>query len=574
MQFQLPSNLQQKLIAYDPKLKELARQTNQPTKAPCKTKYPLGNVPHLIPYEVVSESLQQDAINNINTCEAKFRYQEFRKTIGDVATTERRVFTKAILYHYEQCWYAAWLPQQGEDYLFGYAFAFKDTVSARKALPREIINMIDTYERVSIGRTLFYVLRENVTKEDIINKKFHSVYPWRPSYFGNYYRKSVEIQKIIKNFEESLTHNLPVWKDSCHMFDRIRCNEIYKVLDINKDLIPEDKRTGWELTINNLIEVFSMRDEVYGPNSYRDNEYQLILNHLDVWNTPYFRKWMQQQLNECIDKFNDLENKESVFIKRGFKKILRLAVAINYVKTIWPDCPIDYFQQYLDELMCVRTHDSCNKVSAEWLRANMPVKSFFQILNKHYQNQLEKERYHSMSSDLGIRYINFYDWNDTISMIHTIITNHVELKAPRRWRLSEFHEHVQEKAWKIKNPNVKLPQDLFPEPVKIDIDNQVWTFMQPIDTHQLSRWGQAVRNCVGSSSNYAEGIRKKKHFIVLCMIDNKPQFTIQLRVDMGSMSVDQIRGLSNSLLTPDQTEQYTQAFSLALQSLESSLRSN
>jgi hypothetical protein len=51
-------------------------------------------------------------------------------------------------------------------------------------------------------------------------------------------------------------------------------------------------------------------------------------------------------------------------------------------------------------------------------------------------------------------------------------------------------------------------------PIKVQHNDQQWTFIQPIDTHQLAAWGQAVRNCVGNATNYAEGVRKKQHFIV------------------------------------------------------------
>ena len=91
-----------------------------------------------------------------------------------------------------------------------------------------------------------------------------------------------------------------------------------------------------------------------------------------------------------------------------------------------------------------------------------------------------------------------------------------------------------------------------------------WTFFQPHDTHQLSAWGEAVRNCVGNASGYAEGVRKKKHFIVLCMVDGKPKFTVQLTVEMGMMSVSQIVGTSNQRLTQEQKDSYTEAFGKAL----------
>ena len=56
MQFSLPSNLQQELLAYDPKLKALAKQAENKKPAK-KAKYPLGNIPHLIPEMIVTGKL-------------------------------------------------------------------------------------------------------------------------------------------------------------------------------------------------------------------------------------------------------------------------------------------------------------------------------------------------------------------------------------------------------------------------------------------------------------------------------------------------------------------------------------
>jgi hypothetical protein len=55
-------------------------------------------------------------------------YREFTKV-----TTEGTI-THAILYHYEQVWYAAWLPPKGKetDYVYGYTYAYKDTATACK----------------------------------------------------------------------------------------------------------------------------------------------------------------------------------------------------------------------------------------------------------------------------------------------------------------------------------------------------------------------------------------------------------------------------------------------------------
>jgi hypothetical protein len=57
------------------------------------------------------------------------------------------------------------------------------------------------------------------------------------------------------------------------------------------------------------------------------------------------------------------------------------------------------------------------------------------------------------------------------------------------------------------------------------------------------------------------------------MIDNQPQFTVQLKVSNGMMTVDQIAGVSNASLTSGQREDYTQVFGQALQQREKVLAS-
>jgi hypothetical protein len=65
MQFQLPTNLQSKLIAYDPQLKALARSQNKPKTK--KSKYPLGNPVDLIPNDIIKPARLQAAIDARST---------------------------------------------------------------------------------------------------------------------------------------------------------------------------------------------------------------------------------------------------------------------------------------------------------------------------------------------------------------------------------------------------------------------------------------------------------------------------------------------------------------------------
>ena len=208
----------------------------------------------------------------------------------------------------------------------------------------------------------------------------------------------------------------------------------------------------------------------------------------------------------------------------------------------------------------------------------MPVTSFFNILSKFYEkSKIEQESRitsYYYSADLGLHRFRFFTFGDTLNMIDSLLENNHPVPIPKRWRIDEFHDIVQAEAWKIRNPNEKLPQDLFPEPIKVEHAGTSWSFFQPQDTHQLAMWGQAVRNCVGSANSYAEGVRKKKHFLVLCMVDGSPMFTVQLEVNMGMMSVRQIAGLSNSRLSEEDRDLYTKAFAAALQEQESRLKSD
>jgi hypothetical protein len=196
-----------------------------------------------------------------------------------------------------------------------------------------------------------------------------------------------------------------------------------------------------------------------------------------------------------------------------------------------------------------------HQVSTTWLNENMPVASFFRYLEKHKETT-------EPGSWLRRR---FAMWEDTVTMLNRLLREKPEaVTVPKRWRLEEFHDHVQSEVWKLANKDEDLPQDLFPAPIKIQANDTSWTFFQPNSVHQLASWGQAVRNCVGNATHYADGVKNKKHFIVLALIEGKPKFTVQLEVNNAIMSVRQIVGLQNSSLTPDEKSQYTFMFGKAL----------
>jgi hypothetical protein len=569
MYFHLPSNLQQELLAYDPKLKALVKE-QEPKKTTKKAKYPLGNIPHLIPENVVRAGYQQDAIDRINASSVSERYCRFTKVV-DIATPQARTITIAVLYHFEQCWYAAWLPAKGEDYLYGYAFAFKNTAAAAKVVPRHIWNTKDRCTEHNIGRGVqTFTYSRTITKQDVIAG--NDARNWRAMGIASYYQKSRDMNDAINSFEKTLMETIPTWDDCRSMFERIKCNNLLDALEFPSALTNciED-RSAFKLTVDGMVNLANLW---MASNNYISTHHLTIQNIEHIITTPSIKKQLQLMLDKSVAEYNNPVNHQRKAVKYGYKEFEQTTNSIYFINRVWHDCPLDHYRTYFEELRVVNlNHLRTNDTLLAWLREHMSVTSFLNMMRKYVEKSNEEHRRISSLSDHDFIIHAWYEMNDTFSMMMRIFENDKTIEAPKRWRMPDFHDYVQAEAWKIANKKESLHQDLFPTPVKVSMGDSDWTFLQPIDTHQLAQWGQAVRNCVGSASQYAEDIKKRKHFIVLCMIDGKPTFTIQLDVSMGVMNVKQIAGVGNQRLDEDQKEKYSNAFKLALQSRNDELSS-
>jgi len=568
MEFQLPTNLQIKLLAYDPTLKKLACANNSKTKS-TKSKFPLGQPIDIIPQDVLRTSLVQDAIDAINSCPVPQRVHEFKRMNGFAKTV-----TCAVLYHYESCWYAAWLPPKGQeqDYVYGYSFAYKDNKTSRNMVPYKVSTTEGT-QVVKYGRSDFITYSQLVSKQNIIDG--NSGHNWvLPSITWN---KGSSIRDVIQRFEESLKETIPVWDDARGgMFARLKNSNFVSLLEL-ENIIDKELKNTWKPSVDNLFHIID--EAVLFPSDYHYGVYRSYKSIRHIIDKPFFRKWIQARCDETIERLNDKDNRLERYVKQPWNQIKHLFRMMLYINSIWPNCPIDYYQTHIDNLLAIyNLHCQLDNMRVStWLNKHMPVASFFTIVEKVVTNPDKRLGTCTTDSMTGLNQYYLSDWVDTVNMLRDVLADkeskNETLAPPKRWRLTEFHDYIQGEAWKVKHVNNALPQDLFPEPIKVQYNNQTWTFIQPIDTHQLAAWGQAVRNCVGNASNYADGVRKKKHFIVLAMLDNKPTFTIQLEVDMGMMSVKQIVGTSNSRLSDDERHAYTESFRLALKQQESKLQS-
>jgi hypothetical protein len=595
MEFNLPQDLSKHLIAYDPLLSEEIKKQRSANRAnqPDKPRYPLGLLQeNLFPEEVVPTSRFLLAVENINAESVAERYRHYNRVDANCEVTY------AILYNYQNVWVASWLPPEEKkgQYIYGFSYAIRDTAKNLEIIEKLKERTGLEPKVVTVKRSKFLVFTKLMTKEDIVRNytgHTHSCYSWKiANHFT--YKRGNQLSRLCNQFTESVRATLPVWGMNSHygnIFERtVDSSSFIKLLDLvqvmknfNENFVND---LQWVPSFENYMQIVKLTQS-NRPSLQRKN---YISSHyskpyskfktIPIFEKPFFKKWIQ----ECCDKVrNNIaieKNDNRELVTAPWKKILNLANNIEAIIDVWPNCPIDYFQTHIDilsKMECVMNDQ--NSRCSEWLNTNMPVASFFQCLSKYNERAVEKNDHYGQRK--------FATWIDTMNMLSRLIEKAPDsVPIPKRWRLDEFHDLVQAESWKHTHEDKALPQDLFPNPVKIvseayifqpttvehALENGIveaivkttWTFFQPSCLHQLAAWGQAVRNCVGNASSYAEGVVQKKHFIVLAMVDNKPKFTVQLEVNNGVMSVRQIVGMHNSSLTPDDKQQYTKMFGQAL----------
>ena len=546
MEFQLPSNLQQHLVKYDPQLKKLI-----PPSKPKVSRNTLGLPDDIIPAHIIKRVVLSKVVTHINAEPVEERYYVFKKN-----STE----TRAVIYHVENLWVAAWLPNPGEDYVYGISFACKANAFNKINIPfgykGERLFNIDNVIPKKYGRTDFYTWTDYITIDHIKNGLTNPY--WLHNTTG-YKQKLQEIKRNLTSFTAEIKQSIPHWKEAGthNIFNRLH------------------PVTNTYTHILRIPEKYPLAPEEIQPSVPGIDVYKMYLdeNNRYVLDTPWFKRYINTEAQKIITAFHDPTTASPEVLTKIHDEVTHTLAWINKILKIWPDCPIDYLQTAISNntFTLLTNHSlywtlsSSNGEVHTWLNTYLPVDSFFKILAK-YTDEL-KTKHNPLSRS---RYT-FQLLFDTIAMLDQILTAGETIDPPKRWRIEEFHDHIQTKAWTIKNPNQDLPQDLFPTTIKVLDEEQVWTFFQPKDTHQLSQWGQAVRNCVGAASSYANAVKTKKAFIVLCMCNNRPQFTVMLKVSNGVMHVDQIVGLSNARLNDIERNIYETMFSKALQLREEEL---
>ena len=505
MNFNLPASLAVKLSAYDP-TKPKVRRTASGEKKPASIGQPTG----LIPAAIVSDADQLAAVGHIRLSLASERYMVWRDNLGKI---------KAGMFHYEKTWVGLWLDT---DCLYGFCYVTRDPDLVRKHPDL-------TWSEVKYGRVTYQTARQLVTRDDVIRDRFTGDYWSMSGRLSGWRNKSQTIYSlVITPIYEAIKAQLPRWTDKSwgSIYQRLQATQsgVLDAMEIGYAYTDWFKTHNKEFNGPNVVEMFSNK----------------FANATRILNAPAIRRLVINRVDEVIADYNDLDNTLFRPIQAKWESLCQFTVWANSIVKIWPDVQIDYFINHFDSVGYCNTPYNVGSNVTEWIIKHMNPSIMFNLFVR-----AEKSGHRA-------------EVRDTLMMLSRVAD---VAEPPARWR--DLHDHLSAIEWKKNTELVKLPQDLFTSPVKFD----GWTFFQPSDTHQLAEWGRAVRNCVGGSG-YADGVRKKKHFIVLCMFENKPKFTVQLKVEGERMHVTQIVGQSNSRLSSEESEMYSKAFTTALSKIE------
>ena len=570
----------------------------------------LGAPERMIPFEVVPEKAQNNAVADINACGVEHRIRVWRNAANRII---------AFISHYESMWSAFWLAPAGSDYLYGATACCKDTAAVRQKVfdrgryrvmastaQRSPANRIgnqvtegfsaEAMERVKYGRC--YYLRTTVLiTRDLITQGF--IYPvWRQLHECNFTDSKGSDQRKVANeiVQDFKTHPvIPYWVDETFLLSKSRLvdniNTIWYCLEsTRRKCFP----SGSEYFLSSKIVPYAEFHHTvewwtaYFSSQFTFGEYQSLTS--EFINKPAVQALLRKAVNDTQTIFDLAQgddpahwNKQRVGAPMlNFDHWLWWC---NTLRKVWPDCSQDVLVNHFDLLQHLRP-DTMKHLddlaTVQWLSNNMPINSLLSIFEKgiakvhaEWDGSAQRLRYtsNSLYADEGRNNIILYQLNDlkdTFNSIYDIMRAGRELPKPSRWRLAEFHDHVVAESWKIRNTDYELPQDLFPKPFHTKVGDTKFTIIQPISAHQLAQWGQAARNCVGGSG-YSSDIRAKKHFILMIMLDNKPRYTVQLKLRGQSLDVVQIKDIGNRQLSQDEQDKVEAAIGTALLTREQEL---
>jgi len=533
MQFNVPGAVLARIAEYDPATPNPEKKNSNGAAAVRNT---LGVVNDLIPFDLVPAETQQQWAFELNLLTEDVRCRTLN--------TDR---VHAVVFVQRGVWYSVWHPKAANSpYLFGLSVAYKSSESSLKRVGTlqtgfcnpdyANLEQIAPHTSVKYGRTAMRKHTATITQDDLVKwgaERLPIGSILSSGSLRSIYNKKNAVGAIIRSAFAS--KSLLAWNN---------CNDSYsfrRLLDTHNPLRVLDRifNPVGEGSINTLPEYVE----------------RLFPNLRNVLATPYFKRELGQFYADLVRDISDPKfSREHDLISRLRNLINTRCTSLSAFVEAYGDTNLDYCQQVWKSECSVsnsywndpRIFIERSRTVLNWLRDNVPVASYVNMAVSCGESR---------------------EFADTLEMIGRVVAAGGTIPKPKRWRLTELHDAASEESYKLTNPNVDLPQDLFPKPIRAG----GYTFFQPNDTHQLAKWGRAVRNCVGNSGHYAEQVKKKRQFIVLALEGKDPRFTIQLRVEDGVMTVVQIVGMCNARLSDAEKDSYTKAFGEALKIREREL---
>lgn len=607
MQFALPSTLAEHLLDYDDvhreRQQQLKKQQEQAAAAERRQRRssvnsrPLGMPIGIIPADIVPAEELERALKIINAASTENRHEhwltdtgQFRAAIWHLTMPEKR----------GSCWMAAWAnPERNGCYVRVMAKESCAPSGQRTWYRSKIrLNPHGGVAYSNQSEPLFPSTDEQVASGLWTKIKLPRATWWQRTWFFD--ERSVasdpdfiEPEKLI-----DLTAN---WsRRSAAASYQFRGQTALRVMKYCADFlgIPERDEYGraWYSPFASCQKTPFLLACDHGctPRATDETLTDLILNWRpsiadlrlsEQDNTPFFRSHFTKRITawlELCDTFpRNLDE-----VGTAWKSIANEREDLAAIHNLWPDITRDHVQSlftasidgnsvhetYASHLRSHCLHyclaqgwtvgpmdpflQAIDTPGPRWIRENVPIETWIRWCQLDQRDELRR----ALAGLLGLIRVT-KDEQDYV------------IPRPNRWRLEEVVNLFEEQQFLRTTPNEALPQDLFPQPVKVLVNDTKYTFFQPINTHQLHAWGSAVRNCVGNGS-YADRIKRHRAFIVLAQVDNKPIFTVQLSLRNGTLLVDQLVGVANQRPSSEEQATYQEAMRQALELRAASLTSD
>lgn len=507
LNFTIPKELYSHIGDYDVAKPKLVRQSTKPPV----NQFPKAGIPeNLIPETFIPKNILLENISYVNAMSRGV--SSFYDNLSHSFCHHGVHFS--ITLTAGRYWFASWFDVEDKENVFHYSVAFRNLKSYKNLRQGRIWGYCeiteDQFTTVTHNRKEYLYYHQTVTKELLNDRKLNL----------SAVKFSSNLNNVFRNHLKKFTL---VWYKSSGIFEAHQTSMAM--------ILPGTKTRdfSWKPDFSYIVSKIK---------NHNNSEF------IQKLNTPFFKKklnsichnFIQKYYSASFDRWKDFLIYEFLYHLDWIDSMYNYQVPVDYFQNIWSELNFDDPEVQREFRYC--TYQNLPENVQKWFQENVPMKSFVNMFIKD-RRQIE----------------------DIVSMMQDILRKRPDfgLKYSGRWRVQDFHDWVMGENWKLSNKNEKLPQDLFPKPVKVE----KMTFIQPINTHQLASWGRAARNCVGSSS-YSNGVLKKNHFIILALKGSEPYLTIQARLENKQLKVIQIKKNCNAELTPVEKNEYCNLFKKAL----------